>query len=227
MNLFLFYLGKDQQILAEKQLRKYLNDTFDRAFGYHEYHPWTINNLKCRLESILRLLTPNEPKLITMGDIFKELISIQNSSSTTPVVAYGDERDIFEKASEAFCQAKKYLLQDMNNQFQWTNGNCIWIRSQNSSISKCYHDDILNYSSFQESAIILYRIIVRCLARYISEEHVVALFISSDINGKTIEMPLGKYPTSQDYTIDIQKIFKIEITNLLLAIYNEQKPLEN
>jgi hypothetical protein len=65
------------------------------------------------------------------------------------------------------------------------------------------------------------------LARSSEEGRVMTLFISSNVNGKTIQVPIGQYSTSRDYTITVQENFKTELTNLLLAIYNEQKPIEH
>src|SRR5215471_4706422 len=102
--IFLFYLDMNQQIQLEEQLKLYLIDTFDRAFGYPHHHPWTINDLECRLESVLQLLKPIEPKLNTIDAIFQELISISDSVPTPPITVNDAQRDAFEKASEVFYQ---------------------------------------------------------------------------------------------------------------------------
>jgi hypothetical protein len=221
----LFYLGKDRQILLEEQLRRYLIDTFDRAFGYPHYHPWMINDLKCRLESILRLLMPREPKLNTTDGIFQELISISDSIPTPPMIVYDTQRDAFEKASKVFCQAKKYFLENGKNQYRWSNGHCAWIHNPHSSINERHNDDVLIYRSFRGETIISYSVIITCVARSSDEGRIMTLFISSDVNGKMIEIPIGQYSTAQEYATIAQDSFITELTNLILAIYNEQKPI--
>jgi hypothetical protein len=54
---------------------------------------------------------------------------------------------------------------------------------------------------------------------------VITLSISSNVNGKTIQMPIGQYSTAQDYATNVQENFITELTNMLLAIYKERKPI--
>jgi hypothetical protein len=221
ISLLLFYLDIDRHIPLEEQLKRYLMDTFDRAFGYPHYHPWSINDLKCRLELILRLLIPSEPQLNTIDGIFEELISITDWLPTPPITFYGAQGDAFEKASKAFCQAKKYFLENGKNQYRWSDGRCTWVHN---SMNECRNDDVLIYCSFRGETSTSYLVIITCLARFNEKERMMALFISSNVNGKTIQVPIGQYSTVQDYALTVQKNFVIELTNILLAIYNEQKP---
>ncbi|CAF3919413.1 unnamed protein product [Rotaria sp. Silwood1] len=210
----------------QQQLKMYLMDTFDCAFGYPNHHPWTINDLECRLESIHQLLIPNVPQLTTISAIFQELASISNASPIPPITINDTQRYAFEKASKAFCQAKEYFLQDGQNQFEWSDGNCTWVYSPHSSINECRNDDVLTYHSFRGRTTITYSVIITCLASSI-EGVVMALSISSNINGKTIRMPIGQYSTAQDYATDVQENFRTELKNLLLAVYKERKPIEH
>ncbi|CAF4214561.1 unnamed protein product [Rotaria sp. Silwood2] len=210
----------------EKQLKMYLMDTFDCAFGYPNHHPWTINDLECRLESIRQLLIPNVPELTTISAIVQELASISNSLPTPPITINDAQRDAFEKASKAFRQAKEHFLQDEQNQFEWSDGNCTWIYSPHSSVNECHNDDVLTYYSFRGRTTITYSVIITCLASSI-EGLVMTLSISSNVNGKTIRMPIGQYSTAQDYATDAQENFRTELKNLLLAIYKERKPIEH
>ncbi|CAF1067890.1 unnamed protein product [Rotaria sp. Silwood1] len=86
----------------QNQLKMYLMDTFDCAFGYPNYHPWTINDLECRLESIHQLLVLNVPELTTVSAIFQQLASISDSLPTPPITINDAQRDAFEKAAKAF-----------------------------------------------------------------------------------------------------------------------------
>ncbi|CAF1406093.1 unnamed protein product, partial [Rotaria sordida] len=210
----------------EKQLKMYLMDTFECAFGYPNHHPWIINDLGCRLESIHQLLIPDIPELTTISAIFQKLASFSNSLPTPPITIDDAQRDAFEKASKAFCQAKKYFSQDGQNQYEWSDGNCTWIYSPHSSINECRNDDVLTYYSFRGRTTITYSVIITCLASCI-EGPVMTLAISSNVNGKTIRMPIGQYSTAQDYAIDVQENFRTELKNLLLAIYKERKSIKH
>jgi hypothetical protein len=209
----------------EEQLKIYLIDTFDCAFGYPKYHPWTINDLKCRLESISQLLMPNTQEPTTISGIFQELASISNSLPVPTITINGAQRNAFEQASKAFCQAKNYFLQDGQNQYEWSDGNCTWVYSPHSSINECRNDDVLTYHSFRGRTTITYSVIITCLASCI-EGRVMTLFISSNVNGKTIRMPIGQYSIAQDYATNVQEKFGTELKNLLLAIYKERTSIK-
>jgi hypothetical protein len=211
-------------MLLEEQLKMYLMDTFDCAFGYPHHHPWTINDLECRLKSILQLLKPIEPKLNTIDGILQELISISDSLPIPPITANDAQRDAFEKASEAFYQAKKHFLENGQNQYEWSDGRCTWVHSPHSSINEYRNDDVLTYHFLRGRTTTSFSVIITCLASCHEEGSVMTLSISSNVNGKTIRMPIGQYSTAQDFT-NVQENFKTELKNLLLAIYKERKPI--
>ncbi|CAF0765289.1 unnamed protein product [Adineta steineri] len=217
------FVDMSQQIALKEQLKMYLMDTFDRAFGYPYHHPWTINDLECRLKSILQLLTPIEPKLDTTDGIFQELISISDVVSIPPIATGSIQRDAFAKASGAFYQAKKHFLDNRQNQYEWSDGHCIWVHNPHSSINERDNDDVLTYHLTRGRTTTSYSVIITCLASCSEEGSVMTLSIGSDVNGKTIRMPIGQYSTAQDYIADVQEKFKAELRNLLLAIYNERK----
>jgi hypothetical protein len=225
--IFLFYLDMNRQTSLEEQVKMYLMDTFDRAFGYPHHYPWTISDLKCRLESILDLLIPTESKPDTIDAIFEELISISDSLPTPPITANDAHRNAFEKASKAFCQAKKHFLESGQNQYGWSDGHCAWVHSPHSSINECRNDDILTYYSFRGRTTTSYSMIIICLASCSEEGRVMTLSISSNVNGKTIRMPIGQYSIAQDYATDVQAKFRTELTNLLLAVWKERKPIQH
>jgi len=198
----------------EEQLKRYLIDTFDRAFGYPHHHPWTINDLKCRLESILQLLMPIEPKLNTIDGIFQELILISDSLPTPPISVHDAQRNAFEKASKAFCQAKKHFLENRQDQYQWFDGHCTWVHSPHSSINECRNDDVLTYCLVRGRTTTSYSVIITCLARSSEERRVMTLSISSNVNGKTIQVPIGQYSIAQDYAIIVQENLTTELMNV-------------
>ncbi|CAF1650079.1 unnamed protein product, partial [Adineta ricciae] len=207
------------------QLKKYLLNTFDRAFGYPGHHPWTLDDLECRLKSILHLLIPVEPKLDAVDGIIQELISISDPSTVTSTVMDNVYDEKFEKASQTFYQAKKHFIDSGRNQYEWSYGCCTWIHHPQKSINECYNDDILTYHSSRGRTTTTYSIIVRCLAKCSEEGRVIALSISSDVNGRTIEIPIGEYSTAQDYHKDVVELFQVELKNLLLAVYIERTSL--
>ncbi|CAF1416937.1 unnamed protein product [Adineta ricciae] len=207
------------------QLKKYLLNTFDRAFGYPGHHPWTLDDLECRLKSILHLLIPVEPKLDAVDGIIQELIFISNPSTVTSTVMDNVYDEKFEKASQAFYQAKKHFIDSGRNQYEWSYGCCTWIHHPQKSINECYNDDILTYHSSRGGTTTTYSIIVRCLAKCSEEGRVIVLSISSDVNGRTIEIPIGEYSTAQNYHKDVVELFQVELKNLLLAVYIERTSL--
>lgn len=209
-------------VYLEEQLKMYLIDTFDRAFGYPSHHPWTINDLQCRLESIHQLLIPIDDKLSTMDSIFKELTSISSVLPAQPIVINEGQHDAFEVASKAFYEAKKCLSESDPERYEWSNGYCAWTYNFNSSISEGYNNDILIYYPPRRSST-PYRIIITCWAICSEEGRVMTLSIGSSVYGKTIQMPIGQYSTAQDYTIKAQKSFNRELINLLLAVCKERK----
>ncbi|CAF1173097.1 unnamed protein product [Adineta steineri] len=221
------FVDMSQQIVPKEHLKMYLMDTFDRAFGYPHHHPWTINDLECRLKSILQLLTPIEPKLDTADGIFQELISISDVVSIPPIATSSTQRDAFAKASEAFYQAKKHFLDNGQNKYEWSDGHCIWVYNPHSSINERHNHDVLTYHFTRGRTTTSYSVIIMCLASCSEEGSVMTLSIGSDINGKTIRMPIGQYSTAQDYIADVQEKFKTELRNLLLAIYNERKIIQH
>ena len=76
------------------QLKTYLTDIFNIAFGYPDYQPWTIGDLEYRLESICEILSSTNSMLNTTERIFQELLSTTN---TIPPIATNVYHDIFEK----------------------------------------------------------------------------------------------------------------------------------
>ncbi|UJR16960.1 hypothetical protein I4U23_003858 [Adineta vaga] len=214
-------INMTEAISLEEQLKRYLMNTFDRAFGFPSYHPWTIDDLECRLKSILQLLIPTEPKLNTIESIFQELALISNTSSSTNVDNI--YRDVFEKTSKAFCQAKQYFIDTEGNQYEWSDGHCGWIYHPQSSINECYNEDILTYHSIRGRTTVSYSIIVKCLANCSEEGRIITFSMSSDVNGRTIEIPIGEYSTAQDYNSNVEENFGRELKNLLLAVYKERK----
>ncbi|CAF1018586.1 unnamed protein product [Adineta steineri] len=221
------FVGMSQQIVPKEQLKMYLMNTFDRAFGYPHHHPWTINDLECRLKSILQLLTPIEPNLDTTDSIFQELISISDVMSIPPIATGSTQRDAFAIASETFYQAKKHFLDNEPNKYEWSDGHCIWVYNPHSSINERHNHDILTYHFTRGRTTTSYSVIIMCLASCSEEGSVMTLSIGSDVNGKTIRMPIGQYSTAQDYIADVQEKFKTELRNLLLAIYSERKTIQH
>ena len=130
-----------------EQLKTYLTDTFNMAFGYPDYQPWTIGDLEYRLESICEILSSTNPMLNTTERIFQELLSITNTRISVPPIATNVYHDIFEKASNAFYEAKKHFLESNGNQYSWSDGGCIWVNNAQTEMNKRQHDDKLILNS--------------------------------------------------------------------------------
>jgi hypothetical protein len=221
-----FYLDVNKkQFLEETQLKTYLTDTFNIGFGYPQHQPWIINDLECRLESIRELLSPRNPKLNTTEVIFKELISTYNTTMPTSSTTTNIQHDIFQKASIAFQQAKTSFSKSTNDQYSWSDGSCKWLDSTQTSMNERRHDDILTYYSRDRHISSSCSIIITCLATLIDEENCIALSIGSAVNGKMSRIPIGHYSKSQNYMVEFEKRFIIELNNLIISIAKEQRAI--
>jgi hypothetical protein len=173
--------------------------------------------------------TAVEPELNTTDAIFQKLISISDSLPTQSTAVDDAQRDAFEKASKAFYQAKIYFLKIVNtqDQYAWSDGRCTWVHIPHSSINECHNDDVLTYNLVRGRTTTSHSVIITRWANCSEDGRVMALSISSSVNGKTIRMPIGQYSTAQDYITNAQENLKIEIMNLLLAVYKERKPVQH
>ncbi|CAF5217159.1 unnamed protein product, partial [Rotaria magnacalcarata] len=168
------------------QLKTYLIDTFNRAFGFPEYEPWTIDDLECRIKCISQLFTPSDSNLNTIGDIFRSLIPLTTSSK---LISTSDHPAAIQKAANAFTQVKQELLNSNPDQYSWFDGNCTWLNTAQHPMNEYRHDDILTYYWRNQS----YSIIIICLASINDEGRVITLSIGSTVHGKMIRIPLGQY----------------------------------
>ena len=207
-------------------MKIYLNDTFDRGFGYPYHQLWTLTDLECRLESIRELFLPNNLKLERAELIFQELASISDvTPSTVSQPIRKAHYAAWDKAAQAFHEAKQALNNDGQHRYSWSDGYCHWVENSYSTIQECRNDDILTYQYHRGRNIISYAVIITCLAKLSDEGLLMTLSINSSINGKLIRIPLGQYSTNQDYNQTLGESFKIELKNLLLAIYKERKSI--
>lgn len=207
--------------MDESQLKRYLVDTFNIGFGYPQYQPWTIRDLECRLESIRELLSPRNPRLNTTEVIFKQLASalktpLPASSTTTNV-----HQDIFQKAAIAFQEAKR-KFSNSDDQYSWSDGSCTWLDSTQTAMNERRHDDILTFNYRDGRMTGRCSIIITCLATLIDEETCITLSISSPVNGRISRIPIGCYSRTQNFTMDLQKNFIIELDNLIKSIAKER-----
>ncbi|CAF4297795.1 unnamed protein product [Rotaria socialis] len=201
------------------QLKTYLIDTFNRAFGFPEYEPWTIEDLECRIKCISQLFTPSHSNLNTVGDIFRNLIPLTTSFKMIPT---NDHPAAIQNAANAFTQVKQEFLNSNSDQYSWFDGNCTWLNTAQHPMNEYRHDDILTYYWRNQN----YSIIIICLASINDEGRVITLSIGSTVHGKMIRIPLGQYSVAQDYLTKLQENFSTELKNLLLSIYNEQMPVQ-
>jgi hypothetical protein len=222
----LYVLDMDRKIpLDAHQLTKYLVDTFDRGFLYPHHHPWMIGDLKSRLESIRELLLAKNSMPDTTDSIFQQLASI-SSSAPSSVIAIGIEQNAFNKASEAFCQAKQYFINDGQSPYTWSDGYCTWVRTLYNSLNECQHDDVLTYHSFSRNMTTNHSVVITCLASLDKDKDAITLSIGSSAHGKMIRLPIGHYSIAQNYAYDVQRNFETELKNLLLAITKERGSLQ-
>ncbi|CAF4027885.1 unnamed protein product [Rotaria sp. Silwood1] len=198
------------------RLRTYLIDTFNRAFGFPEYEPWTIEDLECRIKSIRELLTSDDSKLNSIESIFQNLLRLTAShkfieKSTHPAA--------IQKAADTFTQVKKKFSDSHSDKFMWFDGNCTWLNSAQHPMNEYRHDDILTYFWRGQS----YSLIIICFTNINDEGKIITLAIGSTVHDKMIQIPLGQYSIAQNYVKELEQIFDTELKNLLLSIYNEQK----
>ena len=208
------------EVLDESQLKIYLIDTFNIGFGYPEYQPWTISDLECRLDSIRELLLPKNPKLNTIDAVLKDLGSAYNIPLLVSSTINNMDQDIFERAAKAFQDGKR-KFSESNSKYLWSDGGCTWLDSTQTAMNERRHDDILTFKYGDRGLIC--SIIITCLATLADKGNYITLSISSGVNGRTSRIPIGCYNKSQNFTIDFEKRFPIELNNLLKSIANERK----
>ncbi|UJR35331.1 hypothetical protein I4U23_028092 [Adineta vaga] len=216
-----------KQLLDEEKLKTYLIDTFNIAFGYPELQPWTLNDLDCRFEAIHELLSPREPKLCTTEAVFQDLISICNDQ-TSPCITCptNNEYDAFQKASKAFQQAKENFIYnngDGDKSYLWSDGNCTWLDSIQTSSKERRHDDILTFHCRDRHKSSSCSIIIICLATLTDGGHFITLSIGSGVNGRTSRVPIGRYGARTSYTEKFKQDFISELTNLVISIRKERR----
>jgi hypothetical protein len=209
--------------MDESQLKRYLVDTFNIGFGYPEYQPWTINDLECRLEAIRELLSPRNRTLTTTDAIVKDLASAHNIPLPTTSTTTNIHQDIFEKAAIAFQKGKTNFSNSSNDQYLWSDGGCRWLDSTQTAMKERRHDDILTFEYRDGRMSGRCSIIITCLATLTDKDTCITLSINSAVNGRIIRIPIGCYSTSQNFTMDVQKNFVIELDNLIKSIAKERR----
>ncbi|UJR08195.1 hypothetical protein I4U23_012468 [Adineta vaga] len=91
---------KKQKLVNIEQIKKYLYDTFNVAFGYPDYQPWSIDDLQIRLESICELLSPSSTDILSIEDISERMLTISKNASVTKLSERSStHQDVFAKAS--------------------------------------------------------------------------------------------------------------------------------
>ncbi|CAF0943438.1 unnamed protein product [Adineta ricciae] len=119
-----------------KCLTRYLNDTFNYAFGYPDYPPWTIDGLEDRLESICELICPSDKNLHSIEEISHCTLSIaQVPKQLLPRQSIA-QQNIFVKVSYAFSKAKQIFSKLYNQRYSWSYSNCIWLSNSYSLLDE-------------------------------------------------------------------------------------------
>ena len=213
--------------MKEKQVKTYLIDTFNIAFGYPQHQPWTLSDLECRLESIHELLLPRNPKMDETESIFQELLSTSTLSKSTILVCPTAYADIFERAAQAFEKAKTNFSESNQHRYSWADGSCIWLDNTQISMNERRHDDILTFFSWKANQLSSCSIIITCFAAIDDNGNIITLSIGSTINGKMSRIPIGQYVKNQGYINDFQNDFIIELKNLIISICKERRPVSS
>jgi hypothetical protein len=210
------------------QLKTYLTDTFNKAFGYPDYQPWTIGELEYRLESICEILSSTNPMLNTTERIFQELLSTMNTIIPIPLSATDVFHDIFEKASNAFYEAKNHFVVSNGNQYSWSDGGCTWVNTAETAMNARQHDDKLIFTARNGYTPSSCSIIISCLATVgnRSSGNIVTLSIGSPINGQVNRIPIGQYRKNQNYTAEFKDNFIVELKNLIISICKQRKAIQ-
>jgi hypothetical protein len=211
-----------KQPIKQTQLKTYLIDTFSIAFGYPHRQPWSIGDLECRLESIHELISPRNPKMDSADAIFQDLLS---TSNITVSILPDDHQDIFQKASNAFYQAKTKFSKMNENEYSWSDGSCVWLDSTQTPMNERRHDDILTYHSRDRRMLNSFSIIITSLATLSADGNIMTLSIGSTTNGRMSRIPIGRYVQSKDYLAEFLVDFTIELNNLFISVCKERKAL--
>ena len=216
-----YLVNKRASPLDFEQMSAYLTDTFDHGFGHPHHHPWTLGDLECRLEAIHELLSPSHSTLNTSDAIFQALASASDSTPPSTTVSDGARRDILGDVSKAFCAAKQQFVED-GHQYSWSDGSCSWMESPSVGSNEYRHDDVLTYQSFFRNKSTSYAVIITCWTSFGQDGRTMTLSIGSSACGKMIRMPLLQCFTAVSAPLKLEKVFRTEVKNVLLAIYKER-----
>lgn len=209
-------------------MKNYLLDTLDRAFGYPQYPLWSIDDLECRLESIRELLLPRDSKFDTIGSIFKDLVSNYDSTGKASSIVTSNSNDLLQQAAHAVQMGKRSLesLNNVNELYTWSEGNCIWSNEIQSEINEYRHDDILTYEYRDGRTYRSLSLIITCIALLIDEEDSVILSISTTVNGKTFRIPIGRSTSTRIFETVVKENFPIEMHNLIKSVAKERRAMD-
>lgn len=211
--------------IEESQVKMYLLDTFNIAFGYPRQQPWTLGDLECRLESIRELLSSRDVEMAATDTIFRDVVSTYHPTTTnrTPTTTSASH-DVFEKAANAFQQAKAAFTK-INSSHSWSDGGCIWLDNAQASLNERRHDDILTYDHRDGRQLSTYSFIITCFVVLTDDGNCITLSVGSVSNGKTIRIPIGYYSKAQDFARDFESSFPNELNRLIIAIAKERRTI--
>ena len=212
--------------VENQQLQSYLMDTFNMAFGYPDYQPWTISGLVCRLESIHELLSPRNVELVGPNHVFKDLMSTDTDALPAEDDPSDAGLDLFQIASRVFRRGKASFLAKFNDQwheYSWLDVGCKRLDSAQTLKNEYRHDDILTYYYRDRYTSTSCSVIITCLAVFVKHESRVHLSIASPSNGAMCHVPLGFLENSDDDLHEKAQGFVVELNNLLICISKQRK----
>ena len=205
-------------------MKNNLIDTFNRAFGYPDYRPWTLLDLQVRLEMIHELISPSNPKDRSVSTIFDDLRSIPDTKSVVKNPALNDLRSrALDRAADAFCKAKRMFVETDPDHLDWSNKNCVWMDSSDGLMREFRYDDILTHYKTQRGVPMNYSMIITFIARLSDNDRMITLSIGGNVNGKNVQVPIILDSTARDFTTNVTTSFPIELKTLLFTICNEKK----
>ena len=197
------------------------------AFGYPQYPLWSIDDLECRLESIRELLLPRDPKFDTIGSVFKDLVSSNDSTRNPLSMPASNSDDLLQEAARGFQIGKRSVenLNNVNELFTWSEGDCIWSNDIQTAANERRNDDILTYEYRDGRTSRSLSLIITCIALLVDEGKCVILSINSTVNGKTCRIPMGRYTNTRDFDALVQENLSIELRNLIKSVAKERRAI--
>ena len=204
-----------------KALSLYLNDTFERAFGYPNQELWTVVDLETRLELMLNLLIVPDSETNTLKSNFDLLMNLPMHRLVPNI---GQNANL-ENVSDVLQKAKDDLVKSNPQIYSWADGNCEWVQTLRNQSLEYRNDDVLMYQERIGLKLSFFLLPITCFSQIFDENQRIRITIATSTNGKLIEIPVGLYRTMDNFDSDLSENFMRSLKDLVFAVYSKRQAM--